>query len=198
MLYRVECGVVIADGECGVSKDACRSSFSNFISTSPLLFSPPRQCQQTLLELPRTVYREKDRGHLGNHLHRTDTRKRGGQGRDSPQSHKSNGSIQTDATIGRMINDSDASKRRSNSYALKTPASPASVRNNAVPASPSSPERNIAAKSAGQTRDGPNFIAAAAHATIPSWANMVLMASLILGGCCANVGRGQDYLGESD
>lgn len=30
-------------------------------------------------------------------------------------------------------------------------------------------------------------IAAAAHAAVPSWANMVLMFSLILGGCCANV-----------
>jgi UDP-xylose/UDP-N-acetylglucosamine transporter B4 len=26
-----------------------------------------------------------------------------------------------------------------------------------------------------------------AHATLPSWANMVLMASLIFGGCCTNV-----------
>lgn len=30
-------------------------------------------------------------------------------------------------------------------------------------------------------------IAAAAHAAVPSWASMVLMFSLILGGCCANV-----------
>lgn len=31
------------------------------------------------------------------------------------------------------------------------------------------------------------FIAAAAHATVPNWANMLLMISLIFGGCCANV-----------
>ncbi|KAJ5808941.1 hypothetical protein N7474_010210 [Penicillium riverlandense] len=31
------------------------------------------------------------------------------------------------------------------------------------------------------------LIAAAAHAAVPSWATLVLMASLIFGGCCANV-----------
>jgi UDP-xylose/UDP-N-acetylglucosamine transporter B4 len=36
-------------------------------------------------------------------------------------------------------------------------------------------------------KDGPGLVAAAAHATIPSWSNMVLMVSLIFGGCCANV-----------
>lgn len=30
--------------------------------------------------------------------------------------------------------------------------------------------------------------AAAAQATLPSWATMVLMVSLIFGGCCSNVG----------
>lgn len=37
-------------------------------------------------------------------------------------------------------------------------------------------------------KDAPGIVAAAAHATVPSWTNMILMISLILGGCCANVG----------
>ncbi|KAJ5715694.1 UDP-N-acetylglucosamine transporter yea4 [Penicillium malachiteum] len=32
-----------------------------------------------------------------------------------------------------------------------------------------------------------SLIAAAAHAAVPNWANLILMASLIFGGCCANV-----------
>jgi len=32
-------------------------------------------------------------------------------------------------------------------------------------------------------------IGAAAHATLPSWMNVVLMVWLIFGGCCANVSR---------
>lgn len=30
---------------------------------------------------------------------------------------------------------------------------------------------------------------AAAHATFPSWINIILMISFIFGGCCANVGK---------
>jgi UDP-xylose/UDP-N-acetylglucosamine transporter B4 len=36
-------------------------------------------------------------------------------------------------------------------------------------------------------KDAPSLVVAAAHAAIPSWTNMVLMVSLIFGGCCANV-----------
>lgn len=44
-------------------------------------------------------------------------------------------------------------------------------------------------------KDAPSLLAAAAHAAIPSWTNMVLMVSLIFGGCCANV-RGDGTLKE--
>lgn len=37
-------------------------------------------------------------------------------------------------------------------------------------------------------KDAPGLIAAAAHAAVPSWTNMIIMISLIFGGCCANVG----------
>ena len=36
-------------------------------------------------------------------------------------------------------------------------------------------------------KDAPGLVAAAAHAAVPSWTSMVLMVSLIFGGCCANV-----------
>lgn len=74
-----------------------------------------------------------------------------------------------------MINDSDASKRRPDSYSL-APSKPAM----------SPPAKPIAAASDDSKKDAA-LIAAAAHATIPSWTNMVLMVSLIFGGCCANV-----------
>lgn len=37
-------------------------------------------------------------------------------------------------------------------------------------------------------KDAPGFVAAAAHAAVPSWTSMILMVSFIFGGCCANVG----------
>ncbi|KAJ5549727.1 hypothetical protein N7535_002336 [Penicillium sp. DV-2018c] len=36
-------------------------------------------------------------------------------------------------------------------------------------------------------KDAPGLVAAVAHATVPSWTTMILMVSLIFGGCCANV-----------
>lgn len=81
-----------------------------------------------------------------------------------------------------MINDSDGSKRRPDAYAIKSPPSSGE---NAVPKSPPSPTRKPAA--AGSDKDAPGLIAAAAHAAVPTWANMILMVSLIFGGCCANV-----------
>lgn len=36
-------------------------------------------------------------------------------------------------------------------------------------------------------RDVRDLTVAAAHAAIPNWTNIVLMVSLIFGGCCANV-----------
>lgn len=34
---------------------------------------------------------------------------------------------------------------------------------------------------------------AAAHATFPSWISIILMVSLIFGGCCANVGKASKH-----
>lgn len=82
-----------------------------------------------------------------------------------------------------MINDRDGSKERPDAYAIEsTPSSG----HNAVPKSSPSLARKPAA--AGSDRkDAPGLIAAAAHAAVPTWANMILMVSLIFGGCCANV-----------
>lgn len=77
-----------------------------------------------------------------------------------------------------MIND-DASKRR-DAYALKISPNGSSD-DTTVPLSPPSPQLKAAEK------DAPGLIAAAAHAAVPTWANTVLMVSLIFGGCCANV-----------
>lgn len=76
-----------------------------------------------------------------------------------------------------MINDSDASKRRPDSFSYSLASSKPAM---------SPPAKPIAAASDDSKKDAA-LIAAAAHATIPSWTNMVLMVSLIFGGCCANV-----------
>ena len=34
---------------------------------------------------------------------------------------------------------------------------------------------------------------AAAHATFPSWISIIMMVSLIFGGCCANVGKASKH-----
>ncbi|KAJ5212748.1 uncharacterized protein N7498_004394 [Penicillium cinerascens] len=79
-----------------------------------------------------------------------------------------------------MIHDDDASKRKANAYALKI--SPNGSGDATVPISPPSPQLKAAAE-----KDMSGLMAAAAHATVPTWATMVMMVSLIFGGCCANV-----------
>jgi UDP-xylose/UDP-N-acetylglucosamine transporter B4 len=79
-----------------------------------------------------------------------------------------------------MINDSDTSKRKGEGYALKVSPNGGDDK---VPSAPPSPQL----KAAAEKKDAPGLIAAAAHAAVPTWANMVLMMSLIFGGCCANV-----------
>ncbi|KAJ5131669.1 hypothetical protein N7448_005827 [Penicillium atrosanguineum] len=80
-----------------------------------------------------------------------------------------------------MLNDSDTSKRKADGYAFRI--SPNGAGDTTVPAAPPSPQL----KAAAEKKDAPGLIAAAAHAAVPTWANMVLMVSLIFGGCCANV-----------
>ncbi|KAJ5587954.1 uncharacterized protein N7459_003719 [Penicillium hispanicum] len=86
-----------------------------------------------------------------------------------------------------MINDNDASKRSPGAYALPTNTFTHSSTGNARVAPPSqlAPKSGIN-KSSEQKRNA-GLVAAAAHAVVPTWANMVLMVSLIFGGCCANV-----------
>lgn len=79
-----------------------------------------------------------------------------------------------------MIHDGDASKRKADAYALEM--SPNGSCDTTVPVSPPSPQLKAAAE-----KDMSGLMAAAAHAAVPTWATMVLMVSLIFGGCCANV-----------
>lgn len=79
-----------------------------------------------------------------------------------------------------MIHDGDASKRKVDAYALDM--SPNGSGDATVPVSPPSPQLKAAAE-----KDMSGLVAAAAHAAVPTWATMVLMVSLIFGGCCANV-----------
>lgn len=48
--------------------------------------------------------------------------------------------------------------------------------------------KNNERRTAEAAQGGLGVAAAAAQATLPSWATMVLMVSLIFGGCCSNVG----------
>lgn len=77
-----------------------------------------------------------------------------------------------------MINDRDGSKQRPEPYSLSSiqTASGSSLHSN----------KSVTAKSV-DSRNDAGLIAAAAHVAVPTWANMVLMVSLIFGGCCANV-----------
>lgn len=50
-------------------------------------------------------------------------------------------------------------------------------------------EKNAPKKSGkdAQSSSLTGLVAAVTHATLPSWTNMILMVTLIFGGCCANV-----------
>lgn len=78
-----------------------------------------------------------------------------------------------------MINDTNAVKQRPDTYAT-TQVGRSSVGANGHVNGSAAIQPSKAKKDTG-------VLAAVAHATVPSWANMVLMASLIFGGCCTNV-----------
>ncbi|KAJ5761871.1 uncharacterized protein N7511_005253 [Penicillium nucicola] len=104
-----------------------------------------------------------------------------------------------------MLNDNDSPMRRGhNDSYLITRSRAGSVNTpnhtNAVTTSAFQPQRPEVKPSAkpetkfevkadyGQLKkDIPGLAAAAAHAAVPSWTTMILMVSLIFGGCCANV-----------
>lgn len=84
--------------------------------------------------------------------------------------------------LTRMIHDGDSLRRRPDTYNLKVSNDGATKEN----VTASSAEQVPPSAESGKLKDA-GLIAAAAHATVPNWANMVLMISLIFGGCCANV-----------
>ncbi|KAF7712135.1 Uncharacterized protein PECH_004230 [Penicillium ucsense] len=75
-----------------------------------------------------------------------------------------------------MINDTVGVKRRPVDYMVSRSAQPSDV----DVAASGLPRPN-------KRESDRDVMKAVAHATVPGWANMVLMASLILGGCCTNV-----------
>lgn len=91
-----------------------------------------------------------------------------------------------------MLNDHEPSKRGHNdSYLInRSQVSAVNTYENANLASTTPRSRKSEDKLdyAQLKKDAPGLVAAAAHAAVPSWTSMVLMVSLIFGGCCANVG----------
>ena len=87
-----------------------------------------------------------------------------------------------------MIHDRDGSKRTRETFALH---STSSFEDNATATS-----RQVAPNYAtsSELKKGAGLVAAAAHAAVPTWANMALMVSLIFGGCCANVSMMVQYV----
>ncbi|KAJ5533666.1 UDP-N-acetylglucosamine transporter yea4 [Penicillium frequentans] len=81
-----------------------------------------------------------------------------------------------------MIHDGDSLRRRPEAYKVNVSKDEATEHT----ATASSAEHVPQSAVSGNLKDA-GLIAAAAHATVPNWANMILMISLIFGGCCANV-----------
>ncbi|KAJ5772800.1 hypothetical protein N7457_007696 [Penicillium paradoxum] len=90
-----------------------------------------------------------------------------------------------------MLNDHEPSKRGHDSYLINRSRVSAvnSLDDTDVALNDTSRSRNPENRHdyAQLKKDAPSLIAAAAHAAVPSWTSMVLMVSLIFGGCCANV-----------
>ncbi|KAJ5622800.1 hypothetical protein N7490_011405 [Penicillium lividum] len=80
-----------------------------------------------------------------------------------------------------MIHDGDGLKRRPDTYKVNSLKKASTEHNEKV----SSPDKSPQSVESHKLDAG--LIAAAAHAAVPNWTNMVLMVSLIFGGCCANV-----------
>jgi UDP-xylose/UDP-N-acetylglucosamine transporter B4 len=88
-----------------------------------------------------------------------------------------------------MLNDHEPSKRGyDDSYLINRTRVSVNPSGNTNFASKSRSRKSDEPNYAQLKKDAPGLIAAAAHAAVPSWTSMVLMVSLIFGGCCANVG----------
>ncbi|KAJ5348182.1 uncharacterized protein N7506_001435 [Penicillium brevicompactum] len=83
-----------------------------------------------------------------------------------------------------MLNDNDSSKRGSE-YRVNRSRAPLNLSDESATTVSHAREGKI--DYAQLKKDAPGLAAATAHAFIPNWTNMVLMVSLIFGGCCANV-----------
>ncbi|KAF3013336.1 golgi uridine diphosphate-N- acetylglucosamine transporter [Penicillium rubens] len=87
-----------------------------------------------------------------------------------------------------MLNDHEPSKRGpDDSYLINRTRVSVNPSGNTNFASKSRSRKSDEPNYAQLKKDAPGLIAAAAHAAVPSWTSMVLMVSLIFGGCCANV-----------
>ncbi|CAI7664207.1 unnamed protein product [Penicillium glandicola] len=89
-----------------------------------------------------------------------------------------------------MLNDHEPSKRGPDSYLInRSRVSAKSNKNTNLTLTPTSRAQKSEEKLDYDQlkKDVPGLVAAAAHAAVPSWTSMVLMVSLIFGGCCANV-----------
>ncbi|KAJ5186026.1 UAA transporter [Penicillium cf. griseofulvum] len=87
-----------------------------------------------------------------------------------------------------MLNDHEPSKRGHDYYMIRSRVSTVNQNENANLTTPMSQSRKSDKIDYAQLKkDTPGIVAAAAHAAVPSWTSMVLMVSLIFGGCCANV-----------
>ncbi|OQE13483.1 hypothetical protein PENFLA_c047G04385 [Penicillium flavigenum] len=88
-----------------------------------------------------------------------------------------------------MLNDHEPSKRgHDDSYLISRTRVSVNISGNTNFASTTSRSRKSDEPNYAQLKqDAPGLVAAAAHAAVPSWTSMVLMVSLIFGGCCANV-----------
>ena len=84
-----------------------------------------------------------------------------------------------------MINDTDAVNQRPDTYAIPSVRTSLAAANGH--ANGSVVALTPAAVNSKAKKKDSRMVAAVAHATVPSWANMVMMASLIFGGCCTNV-----------
>lgn len=92
-----------------------------------------------------------------------------------------------------MLNDYESSKRgHDNSYLInRSRVSAVSTKENANLASTPTSRSQISEDRLDYIqleKDVPVLVAAVAQAAVPSWTSMILMVSLIFGGCCANVG----------
>ncbi|EKV11564.1 UPD-GlcNAc transporter (Mnn2-2), putative [Penicillium digitatum PHI26] len=91
-----------------------------------------------------------------------------------------------------MLNDYESSKRgHDNSYLInRSRVSAVSTKENANLASTPTSRSQISEDRLDYIqleKDVPVLVAAVAQAAVPSWTSMILMVSLIFGGCCANV-----------